>query len=267
MGKRIVALLLALVSSFALFALSGCEKLMPNNSNNEKEQAQTPTLAKGERILSECSEELMIKYRAIYQETGCNPVVDASNYYDKVISLSGTKNETKRVYTDVIINKYYATGCTYYFLTLEEFENIQKYQNETGKQVIYPMVESSWRNTTFTEPQRNDGNFYYSVNFRYGKAEAVLTPEGNVIPNYWKLEAGKTSVAAAEYNSLRIEGEDGFVEDGKQYYYVYGKKVESGVEVRLFCYAYYQYLKDTSPDPIPPEEEFVWWYEKDTSPN
>lgn len=70
MEKRIVALLLALVSSFALFALSGCEKLMPNNSNNEKEQAQTPTLAKGERILSECSEEKMIKYRAIYQETG-----------------------------------------------------------------------------------------------------------------------------------------------------------------------------------------------------
>ena len=57
-----------------------------------------------------------------------------------------------------------------------------------------------------------------------------------------------------EYNSLRIEGENGIEENGKQYFYAYGRKVDGGIEVRAEYYEYYIYrhnevLKDGIKEP------------------
>ena len=78
--------------------------------------------------------------------------------------------------------------------------------------------------------------------------------QGNVIANYWKYEAGDVSPLIPEYNSLRIEGENGFTENGKQYFYAYGRKVDGGIEVRAEYYEYYIYqhtqvLKDGIKEP------------------
>jgi oligopeptide transport system permease protein len=82
-----------------------------------------------------------------------------------------------------------------------------------------------------------------------------LDKEGNIIPNYWKYEAGSTSGLIAEYNSLRIEGEEGVEQNGKTYYYAYGRKVDGGIEVRAEYYEYYTYqhtqvLKDGIEKPL-----------------
>jgi oligopeptide transport system permease protein len=45
----------------------------------------------------------------------------------------------------------------------------------------------------------------------------------------------------ADYNSTRIEGEEGIQENGKTYYYAYGRKVDGGIEVRAEYYEYYIY--------------------------
>ena len=134
---------------------------------------------------------------------------------------------------------YYGVGFgKYKTISLEEYELIQKYQNETGKQVLYPIVKYSDRPTK--EKNKYDANIYY-VTEKPG-ADTIrpkLDENGNIQVNYWKYEEGKQSVLMADYNSTRIEGEDGVQENGKTYYYAYGRKVDGGVEVRAEYYEYY----------------------------
>ena len=150
---------------------------------------------------------------------------------------------------------YYGVGFgKYKIISKEEFEDIQRYQNETGRQVIYPTVSFTERKN-MQEKNKYDANIYYvTENPKASVIRPKLDKEGNIIPNYWKLEVGKTSGLAAEYNSLRIEG-DGIEENGKTYQYVYGRKVDGGIEVRVEYYEYYTYqhtqvLKDGIEEPL-----------------
>ncbi len=149
---------------------------------------------------------------------------------------------------------YYGVGFgKYKIISLEEFNDIQRYQNETGKQVLYPVVKSSDRPTL--EKNKYDANIYYKVeNPKASILRPKLDKDGNIIPNYWKYEAGNASSLIPEYNSLRIEGENGVEQNGKQYFYAYGRKVDGGIEVRAEYYEYYIYqhtqvLKDGIEEP------------------
>ena len=149
---------------------------------------------------------------------------------------------------------YYGVGFgKYKIISQEEYNAIQEYQKRTGRQVLYPVVKSSDRPTL--EKNKYDANIYYKVeNVKASTLRPKLDKEGNIIPNYWKHEVGKASSLIAEYNSLRIEGEDGFEEKGKQYYYAYGRKVDGGIEVRAEYYEYYifqhnEVLKDGITEP------------------
>ena len=118
---------------------------------------------------------------------------------------------------------YYGVGFgKYKIISQEEFNDIQRYQNETGRQVLYPVVKSADRPTL--EKNKYDANIYYKVeNPKASILRPKLDKDGNIIPNYWKYEAGDASSLIPEYNSLRIEGENGIQENGKQYYYAYGR--------------------------------------------
>ena len=149
---------------------------------------------------------------------------------------------------------YYGVGFgKYKTISADEFKDIQEYQNRTGKQVLYPVVKSSDRPSL--EKNKYDANIYYVVeNKKASTIRPKLDKEGNIVPNYWKYEVGKASSTIPEYNSLRLEGEDGFEENGKQYYYAYGRKVDGGIEVRAEYYEYYIYrhnevLKDGITEP------------------
>ena len=136
---------------------------------------------------------------------------------------------------------YYGVGFgKYKIISQEEFDDIQRYQNETGRQILYPVVKFSDRPTL--EKNKYDANIYYEVE---NPSAATLRPKldkkGNIIPNYWKVEAGDSNSLIAEYNSLRIEGENGIEKNGTQYYYVYGRRVDGGIEVRAEYYEYYIY--------------------------
>ena len=150
---------------------------------------------------------------------------------------------------------YYGVGFgKYKIISVEEFNDIQRYQNETGRQVLYPIVKVADRPTL--EKNKYDANIYYKVE---NPKASILRPKvdknGAIIPNYWKYEASDPSSLVAEYNSLRIEGENGFEEKGKQYLYAYGRKVDGGIEVRTEYYEYYTYrhsevLKDGVGEPL-----------------
>jgi len=150
---------------------------------------------------------------------------------------------------------YFGVGFgKYKIISQEEFNDIQRYQNETGRQILYPVVKFSDRPTL--EKNKYDANIYYKVE---NPNAATLRPKvdnnGNVIPNYWKYEAGEVNSLIPEYTSLRIEGENGIQKDGKQYFYVYGRRVDGGIEVRAEYYEYYIYqhnevLKDGIEEPL-----------------
>ena len=101
---------------------------------------------------------------------------------------------------------YYGAGFgKYKIISQQEFNDIQRYQNETGLQVLYPVVKLADRPTL--EKNKYDANVYYEVeNPKASILRPKLDKDGNIIPNYWKYAAGETTNTMAEYNSLRIEG-------------------------------------------------------------
>lgn len=150
-----------------------------------------------------------------------------------------TLSDDGKIYT-YKYDTYYGVGFgRYKIITMDEFLDIQRYQNETNRQVLYPTVRLSARPER--SPDKENANIYYKTKKVGGKIRADLV-NGKIVPNYWTYSAedGKPSVAA-EYNSLRIEGEDGVMKDGVQSYYVYGRIVGGGVEVRAEYYEYYCY--------------------------
>ena len=172
-----------------------------------------------------------LKDLALASETG-RDIIKGGEY---TVSEDGS-NYTYRYDT------YYGVGFgKYKIISQEEFLKIQQYQNETGRQILYPIVPFSDRNQML-EKNKYDANIYYKVdNLKASTLRPKLDFNGNIIPNYWSYEAGNPSNLVAEYNSLRIEGEDGIKKDGKQHFYVYGRRIDGGIEVRAEYYEYYIY--------------------------
>ena len=171
-----------------------------------------------------------LKDLALASETGREIIKDG----DYTVSADGS-NYTYRYDT------YYGVGFgKYKIISQAEFDDIQRYQNETGRQVLYPVVKVSDRPTL--EKNKYDANVYYKVeNANASVLRPKLDAEGNIIPNYWTYDANDVPNLVPAYNSSRIEGEDGFTENGTQYYYAYGRKVDGGIEVRAEYYEYYIY--------------------------
>ena len=147
---------------------------------------------------------------------------------------------------------YYGVGFgSYKVISMDEFNDIQRYQNETGIQVLYPVVATKSRPTA--KQDANDANYWYKTQTIDGKTWPVFDENGQLIANYRKDPAGSNNSLIAQYNSTRIEGEDGIwetiiVEDENgtheesvQYYYTYGLRKDGGVEVRTDYYEYYTY--------------------------
>ena len=174
----------------------------------------------------------LTKDLALAQETGREVIKD--NYY--TLNADGSTYSYR-------YDTYYGVGFgKYKIITTEEYLAIQDYQNRTGRQVLYPTVKYSERPTQ--EKNKYDANIYYVTE---DPTASIIRPKLNskaeVTPNYWKYKADeKKSKLIPDYNSLRIEGQDGFIDkDGQRYFYAYGRNVDGGVEVRAEYYEYYIY--------------------------
>lgn len=155
------------------------------------------------------------------------------------------------------LDSYQKIGCIYKQISNEQYELIQQYQDETGRQVLYPTLKYSTRLANYDKTgstiYRDDANYYYDTDINKSKKLVpVYDDDGNVIPVYWTDTAENIDDG---YHSLRIEGDDGYVgEDGQTYYYVYSRLVSDGVEVRMNYYEYYIFhhtweLKDGISEP------------------
>lgn len=183
-----------------------------------------------------------------------------SYYYWMGQELIGTESESsahfaiKNQQVDLLENDIYGyrldsyqmQGCRYLQITQSDYELIQQYQNETGRQVIYPTIRAKDRPTD--KNFQKNANYYYETKSVNGKPNPVLDENGQVKPVYYTLSEAELAEALknnriGEYNSLRLEGENGFVKDGTTYYYVYASKVSGGdVELRVNYFEYYTFL-------------------------
>lgn len=151
------------------------------------------------------------------------------------------------------LDSYHTTGTIYKQIDSKTYQLLQQYQNETNRQVLYPTLRLKDRPTTIQDS--NNANYYYQTKMVSGKTVPVLDENGNVIPVYWTVVDGEQP---DNYNSIRIEGENGFQQDGNTYFYVYGRPVSGGdYEVRINYYEYYIFyhsyvLKDGITEPYFP---------------
>lgn len=172
-----------------------------------------------------CTDETLSKddYNARYAigvETGMNPIVKV--YRAGYTDTSSTSNTT---FYDIRTDSYLKNGMIYLTLTEDEYVSIQQWQNENGIQVIYPAVDTK---SFKLESLKNNANIWYECT---NKGMPKLDQNGNYTPIY------KTSGSDGNYDSLRIEGDDG----SYRYAVVGGTSEAKSFKVRVFTYTYFQY--------------------------
>ena len=171
----------------------------------------------------------MAFWKGIAVETGMDPVLRITG---KTGTTSLYRGQERTTYTySIESNKYYEQGVVYRVLSYEDFAKIQEWQNETGIQVIYPYVEPK-----DIMDISNNSNIWYKVKDQ--KGTPVYDENGDFIPAY----STNTAKAGAEYNSLRIPGDDGS--------YIYSFAKSGAVHVRVCYYNYYQYMNGHEPSYI-----------------
>lgn len=169
-------------------------------------------------------EQEYIKLRAMGEETG--------HYAIKDQKVERTDDGLYRFRRDT----YHKNGMVYINLLPDDYEKLQRYQNETGIQVIYPTVREKDRPEA--QNDKGDANYYYRTKRASGGVtQIVLDANGNVIPVYRDYPAANPS---DNYHSLRIEG-DGFDKNGVTYQYAYAAVKTNSYEVRVNYYEYFIY--------------------------
>ena len=163
----------------------------------------------------------------------------ASNYdYVRAIGVETNTEIIKKVKDQITdekgkvayicdVDTYINNGFTTMTLTVDEYQKIQAWQNETGIQVIYPAV---------SDKSVSDANIWYEAN---KKGVPQLDADGNYVNIY------KTSGEDGGYNSLRVEGDPG-IEDPEsagryRYATITGDSSSISYKCRIFKYNYFQY--------------------------
>lgn len=187
----------------------------------------------GGSTLASQSENQLIALHAIGQETGYDPVIKLT---DRTETTSIYRGKERTVYSySVKINSYYNVGIRSMVLSYDEFDAIQKFQNETGIQVLFPMVDKSkvYPKVKDLSAIPDNPNIWYVCSD--AKSVPKLDKEGN-LTNAYLTDQTKSG---GEYYSQRIEGDTG------EYIYSLGKS--GSVLCRVCYYNYYQYKTGHEP--------------------
>lgn len=129
-------------------------------------------------------------------------------------------------------DSYHKIGCKYFDIDRDRYFDIQKYQDETGIQVLYPTI--AVKDRPQSEVDRNNANYYFKTTVSRGRTQTVYDENGNIIPVYKSHAKGEPR--PDEYNSsVRVPEPEGIE-------YEYATHVQTGYQVRLNYYEYYIYL-------------------------
>lgn len=169
-------------------------------------------------------------FLGIAKETGFNPIIRVKKEYESV-SASGKKSKLFRLRIDSYKEVGVVNGIN---LSKERFDELCRYQTETGRQVLYPLV-----NTELLygfDRGEGGGNYWYAVD---KKGKPILR-DGEFQPLYLSIpKTEQTASGYAPYESLRISSDDGS--------FVYGRANQSGYATRICYYEYYRFLHGNYP--------------------
>ncbi len=190
----------------------------------------------GSKVLQSQNDRQYQALLAIAAETGYNPVLEIQDTISTTVRVRG-KDTVKNTYV-LKVNQYYRVGVVSRNISYEEYQNIQQFQNETGMQVLYPMVVQKDiypKNTDLSVINAipRDNNLWYKCSDTKGTPEDADNDASNgvqFVPAYsneTKLE-GKVP-----YNSQRIASDPGD--------YIYSFEKQNAVQVRVCYYTFYQY--------------------------
>ncbi len=175
-------------------------------------------------------------YKAIQEELGRDVIMTEPVVREEVYMGKTTQYYKFRVDT------YNAVGVKYMLLTTEEYEALQKYQDEQGVQVILPITDPELRPEA--EQDKANANIWYKTKLGAGrKTTIVYDKDGNFIPIYQAAD-GKDHYTSKMY----WEGDEklyNYAEEksgGRWYirvdyreYYIYNHHVlGDGIEEPLF---------------------------------
>ncbi len=172
---------------------------------------------------------------ATLEEGLASPYQPVSSIGTATITLNAKKQEVKS-YTGGSLDVYLEVGFIYRSVSQAEYEKIVAWQEATGLQVLYPLVENNEWNF---DP--NDANFWYKTK---GKGNPIyLTNTGKAKEiTYDDLLEGKL----LEDNYKRDE--NGNVKYAE---YTGGGSFETAqMKIRVLYYNYYQYLNGFEPNYI-----------------
>ena len=176
----------------------------------------------GCEVKSGTKEQYYLAYQAIGVETGTQ-VVKKATYLGQ--------DENGRAMYDLRVDTYLMKGFTSDTLTPEEYQDIQRWQNETGIQVLYPVVDKD----QLAQSNKENANVWYKTDKR---GAAVLDANGNYT-NIYRLK-GRDS-----YDSIRIAGDPGIEDPSSSSRYRYARAVGTSdapsYECRIFLPTYFEY--------------------------
>lgn len=181
----------------------------------------------GGKTLASQNEQALDKWYAVGKETGMNPVIGIVSTEEVESKYRGQIRISK--YYKLEVNQYYAVGIRTQTFSYEEFEDIQRWQDETGIQVIYPWVEA--KDIAGID---NDPSIWYQV--KDSKGTPIKDEDGNWIPAY----SSNSAIEGAPYTSQRIDGDPGT--------WIYSVKKSGAVSCRFCYYNYYIYKNGHAPN-------------------
>lgn len=190
------AIIVPFFSRYTVSDVDGYFKYMP---------AKSATLSKYSILDGKTKETGINQQKFDYYNAIPNCVVSVDREYE--IEESGRKFK----YYDLTIDAYRKVGYVYKLLTKSEYEDVLKYQEESGIQLLFPMINTTLINNPSYE---EDANMWYENN---AKGAAVYN-DGEYTPIYL----------------TDTESQDGYK------YYV-EKNGGTQYQVRVYYYDYYVY--------------------------
>lgn len=145
-------------------------------------------------------------------------------FYNPIMELGEEETSGKTTYRDARLDSYLSVGFKYLSVTKEKYDAIVAWQEETGVQVLYPLID----NQNEYCPEKNNANFWY-------RADSKSNP---IDENDNKLSVDNIRKNGLVDNYLRDE-------NGNLIYSQVSDK--SMVQVRVLYYNYFQFENGFEP--------------------
>ena len=158
-----------------------------------------------------------------YEGKGASWEQGIESDYAVINKISDEYKAQGRTYRDVSVDSYYLVGFSYINITEQQYENITKWEEKTGKKVIYPMVDRAGAG-----PAADDANYWFKL------AQNGTPLDENDRP----MEFAMVQKKGLTDNYLRDE-------NGEVRYYTVSNKTMR--QVRVLNYTYYEYQNGFEP--------------------